>query len=162
MAESPTTWGLLFGVCAYVAGKVAEAAFAAVTSGIAARETRRDTAVIQLEKVVLETRDLAVEYWARPGIDPDQKQRSASIVARLKFAMSLCTELFETHDAYLRVEYKWINFHEACTFGDFGSVDRAAQPERASDIEMTAYALIHEVTTSRYLLPQSLWRRRRR
>lgn len=157
MTESPTLWGVAFGVAAWLAGKIAEALFKVATSRGAAREERRTNALNQLEKVVLEARDQAVRYWADSGNAPDQKQREASVQARLQFALDLIIELFEGSSFYSAVDLEWQRLHEACTFGDFGSVRRIATPERANDIEISAYSLIHKATTCRSKLSKPLF-----
>ena len=102
-----------------------------------------------LRDVILETRDLATRYWQDPGNMPDQKARQASIIGRLTYVAKVQSHIFANDMCASCIVGRALkDFHEACSGADFGSANRAASPERCSDIEISAYTFVHSCQTN--------------
>lgn len=147
----------IIGVAGYVLTAGIKHVFSQMADQTATEERRRDDDLDRLETVVFEVRDTANDYWSMPGDGGAQRRREASIIGRLSFLGSIVSELFaEDPVLNMEVETALNGFHEACTGGSFGVVERHSEPEITQEIELFAYTFVHEARRCRRRLERSL------
>lgn len=116
-------------------------------------EAQREADLKMVERVTFEVRDAAIEYWGGDGRLP---KLEGAIVGRITFLSVLIDQLYAADTECLRAMHVAINrFDQACTGVKFQSISRVAEPARCTDVETTAYLLLHEALKHKRNLPTS-------
>ena len=97
-------------------------------------------------------RDDAVKYWAAgSGVEP---QFEAALVGRLFYLGKLLVQLFQEDPRKFECCNEFLNdLDKIVTGDDFQVHTRSAKPEKASEIYVSTYHLIHMVNHLRRHLP---------
>jgi hypothetical protein len=155
LADWSTIAPILLGVAGFAGAQFLEKFFGFLSEGARREEADRTAIAERIEAMIFEVRELAIAYWIEDGSSDGLDQSSASIIGRLTFISELQEELFRSDpSARRRVRGHFSTLNEACTGGEFQVSTRAAEPRRASDIELAAFALAHAVSAGRRRLPR--------
>lgn len=114
------------------------------------KEDQVDADASELERVVLELKDIGISYWCKDFDESVCYHSEASIVGKLTFCAHLVTSVF-SNDVELKrsVDIKLNSFDEALTGGDFQVRGRPADISRLVKLERRTYDLINHIRSCR-------------
>lgn len=135
-------------------GGVIGAAIKEAISWVLKEAARRQSELDAVEDMVLSTasevRTLAIAHWSDPETSLAASARRASIVARIQFCGKLYPELFKgSIDEKREMDVLFVRFRQALTGDEFGQLDRVQMPERANEIEIATYEVMHQTKMGR-------------
>ena len=140
----------LTGFLGGVVGAASKEAISWVFKEAARRQSELDAVEGMVLSTASEVRTLAIAHWSEAETSPTALARRASIVARIQFCGKLYPELFKgSIDEKRNMDVLFVRFRQELTGGEFGQADRVAMPERANDIEIATYEVMHQMKMGR-------------
>ena len=140
----------LAGFVGGIVGAASKEAVGWVFKEAARRQSELDAVEAMVLSTLSEVRMLAITHWSEAETSPSAAARRASIVARIEFCGKLYPEIFRgSLDEKHNTDVLFVRFRRALTGDEFGELNRAAMPERANDIEIATYEVMHQIKIGR-------------